>query len=144
MAVLFATAPLRVTRGIERIFSRPFSGTFRIPVKTKIPTAHISKTKTSFSKIPSKLFLGLQNVAIEVNLFQRFISPLNRSLDLGYRAFSLDVIDRCVSVQVVPMIIIYQENILITYFELNFDYDFLALKRTIQKDNYQLARHSKR
>ena len=65
------TAPLRVTRGIERTFpllSRKPSES----VKTKISTARISKTKTNFSKIPSKLFSGLQNLVIEVNLSRRF------------------------------------------------------------------------
>ena len=37
-------------------------------VKTRISMAHISKTKTNFSKIPSKLFSGIQNLVIEVNL----------------------------------------------------------------------------
>ena len=41
-------------------------------VKTKISTAPISKTKTNFSKIPSKLFSGLQNLVIEINLSRRF------------------------------------------------------------------------
>ena len=45
-------------------------------VKTKISTAHISKTKTNFSKIPSKLFSGLQNLVIEINLSRRFSWPL--------------------------------------------------------------------
>ena len=39
--------------------------------------AHISKTKTNFSQIPSKLFSGLQNLVIEVNLSRRFSLPLN-------------------------------------------------------------------
>ena len=67
-------APLGVTRGIERIFSHPFSES----VKTKISTAHISKTKTNFSKLPSKLFSGLQNLTIEVNLSRRFSWPSNQ------------------------------------------------------------------
>ena len=49
-------------------------------VKTRISMAHIkyiSKTKTNFSKIPSKLFSGLQNLVIEVNLSRRFSWPLN-------------------------------------------------------------------
>ena len=45
-------------------------------VKTRISTAHISKTKTNFSKIPSKLFSGLQNLVIEINLSRRFSWPL--------------------------------------------------------------------
>ena len=45
-------------------------------VETKISIAHISKTKTNFSEIPSKPFSGLQNLAIEVNLSRRFIWPL--------------------------------------------------------------------
>ena len=45
-------------------------------VKTKISTAHISKTKTNFSKIHSKLFSGLQNIVIEINLSRRFSWPL--------------------------------------------------------------------
>ena len=46
-------------------------------VKTKISTTHISKTKTNFSKIPSKLFSGLQNLVIEINLSRRFSWPLS-------------------------------------------------------------------
>ena len=69
--VFEVTAPLRVTRGIERTFSRPFSETFRIS-KTKISTAHISKTKTNVSKLSSKLFSGLQNLVIDFNLSQSF------------------------------------------------------------------------
>ena len=46
-------------------------------VKTKISTAHISKTKTNFSKIPSQLFLGLQNLVIEINLSRHFSWPLS-------------------------------------------------------------------
>ena len=42
-------------------------------VKTKISTAHISKTKTNFSKIPSKLFSGL---AMKVSLSWPFSWPL--------------------------------------------------------------------
>ena len=48
-------------------------------VKTKISTAHFSKTKTNFSKIPSKLFSGLQNLVIEINLSRRFSWPLTNS-----------------------------------------------------------------
>ena len=47
-------------------------------VKTRISMAHISKTKTNFSKIPSKLFSGLQNLVIEANLSQRFSWPLSK------------------------------------------------------------------
>ena len=54
-------------------------------VKTKISTAHISKTKTNFSKIPSKLFSGLQNLVIEINLSRRFSWPLT----INYMDFSL-------------------------------------------------------
>ena len=65
------TAPLRVTRSIKRTFpvlsQKPSES-----VKTKISTAHISKTKTNFSNIPSKLFSGLQNLVIEINLSRRF------------------------------------------------------------------------
>ena len=46
-------------------------------VKMKISTAHISKTKTNFSKIPSKLFSGLQNLVIEINLSRRSSWPLS-------------------------------------------------------------------
>ena len=69
MIVFDVTTPLRVARGIERIFSRRFSET----LKTKVSTDHISRTKTNFSKIPSKLFSGLQNLAIEVNVSRRLM-----------------------------------------------------------------------
>ena len=49
-------------------------------VKTRISMAHISKTKTNFSKIPSKLFSGLQNLVIEVNLSRRFSWPLRMKI----------------------------------------------------------------
>ena len=60
-------------------------------VKTKISTAHISKAKTNFSKIPSKLFSGLQNLVIEINLSRHFSWPLNtienfRACNQGIRA----------------------------------------------------------
>ena len=64
-------APLRLTHGIERIFSRPFLKPSE-SVKTKISTAHISKAKTNFSKIALKLFSGLRNLVIEANLSWRF------------------------------------------------------------------------
>ena len=60
-------------------------------VKTKISTSHFSKTKTNFSKIPSKLFSGLQNLVIEINLSRRFSWPLKSScLKSGARVGSHD------------------------------------------------------
>ena len=43
-----------------------------VPESSSNLTADISRTKTIFSKIPSGSFSGLQNLAIEVNLSQRF------------------------------------------------------------------------
>ena len=62
-------APLRVTRGMERTLSCPSSEPSE-SAKTKLSTVHISRT--NFSKIPSKPFSGLQNLAMEVNLSRRF------------------------------------------------------------------------
>ena len=50
-------------------------------VTTKISTAHISKTKTNFSKIPSKTVSGLHNLGIEINLSRRFSWPLTTKVE---------------------------------------------------------------
>ena len=60
----------------DNIFSENDENREFVPQSSSTLTADISRTKTNFSKIPSKPFSGLQNLAIEVNLSRRFSWPL--------------------------------------------------------------------
>ena len=51
--------------------------TENLPPTSSTLTADIWRTKTNFSKILSKPFSGLQNLAIEVNLSQHWAIPEN-------------------------------------------------------------------
>ena len=65
-----------IQKSPDNIFSENDENREFVPQSSSTLTADISRTKTNFSKIPSKPFSGLQNLAIEVNLSRRFSWPL--------------------------------------------------------------------
>ena len=70
-----------IQKSPDNIFSENDENREFVPQSSSTLTADISRTKTNFSKIPSKPFSGLQNLAIEVNLSRRFSWPLKSNLN---------------------------------------------------------------
>ena len=68
-----------IQKSPDNIFSENDENREFVPQSSSTLTADISRTKTNFSKIPSKPFSGLQSLAIEVNLSRRFSWPLKLS-----------------------------------------------------------------